>query len=226
MGFSNFRIRAYFRTPVVADAWLPLDGILMYQQTRMDFGQQDATIPGMSLLEQPKGEPMRGGRLPIAYVHGRDWYYRCSWAQWGPYVDGQDHWAKRFDQTLADLVDFGGRRGKIDTSSGAYRAYHMPIFYRAALWAEWYCVCDIDVLRPMIHMVTHFGKKYAQGWGRVLRWEIEEISEDWSVWRDGQLMRGIPKYHLPKGVRAEKLGVYGVRPSYWDRRNQMELVMP
>ena len=226
MGSTNLRIRAYLRTPVVADQWLPLDGVLLAMQTREDLGARAATLPGASALEQPKGEPMRGGRLPIAVVHAKDWYYKCSWAAWGPCADGKDAWSKRFDVTSAYLVDFRGRRGRIDTSSSAYKAYRMPVFYRAALWVEWYCVGDVDRLTPLVQMITHLGKKAAQGWGRVAKWEIEPIEQDWSVWKDGRLMRGIPRYHWPHEGGEPKIGMYGVRPSYWDRRNQLELALP
>jgi CRISPR type IV-associated protein Csf3 len=221
------RIRATLRAPVVADQWLPLDGVLFYQQTRNDLGGQDLTTPGRSSLAEPKGGPVPGGRLPLAIVHARDWYYKCSWAQWGPHADGVEYWAKRFDNPLADLVDFRGRRGKIDTSAGEYKAYRMPLYYRAALWVEWYCVGNAEKIAPLLYMVTHLGKKSSQGWGRVARWEIEPIGEDWSIWRDGTLMRGIPRYHWPRerGVPLH-VGLYGTRPSYWDRRNQMELVLP
>lgn len=226
MDYSNLRIRAYLRTPVISDEWLPLDGILFYQQTRQALGHQDATIPGASQLEQPKGGPMLGGRLPIAIIHAKDWYYRCSWAQWGPHADGQDYWSKRFDNAHADLVDFHGRRGRVDTSAGEYKAYRMPVYYRSALWVEWYLVGNLPKITPILHMVTHLGKKTAQGWGRVASWEIEPCEKDCSIWREGKLMRGVPFYHLPNGVSAKRPGNYGIRPSYWDRRNQIELELP
>lgn len=227
MGSSDcLRIRAWLTAPVVTDVWLPLDGILLYQHVRSDIGGREVTISGASALEQPKGEVMIGGRLPIKIIHAKDWYYRCSWAHWGPYVDGQDAWNKRFDATLSDLVDFRGKRGKVDTSAATYKAYRMPVYYRSALWVEWYCVGDQEQLNPLIKMTTHIGKKVSQGWGRVLRWEIETISDDWSIWRDGQLMRGIPRYHVLDGLEAQVTGYYGIRPPYWDKRNQMELMLP
>lgn len=221
------RIRAWLRTPIVSDKHLPLDGVLLYQHTRADMGSQDSTISGASRLEQPKGEVMRGGRLPIAIVHAKDWYYRCSWAQWGPHVDGQDFWSKRFDMTRADLVYFAGKRGKVDTSAATYKAYRMPIYYRSALWVEWYMVGQVEALSPLINIVTHLGKKTSQGWGRVAYWDIQPITDDWSIWLDGRLIRGIPQYHWPQDHgEPERVGLYGVRPPYWDKRNQMELVLP
>lgn len=224
--YVPLRVRANLRSPVVADEWLPLDGVLLYQHTRRGMGAQEMSIPGLSNLGQPKGGEMRGGRMPIAIIHAKDWYYRCSWAQWGPYVDGQDYWSKRFDNSHAILIDFGSRRGKVDISAGAYKAYRMPVYYRSALWVEWYCVGKLPDLAELIYMVTHLGKKISQGWGRVSSWDIEQIDHDWSIWHDDNLMRGIPRYHWPREREPERVGLYGIRPSYWDRRNQMELVLP
>jgi hypothetical protein len=165
--------------------------------------------------------------LPLAIEHPgrRNWYYRCSWAQWSQDVEGRDHWNKRFDTSFASLVDFGGRRGKIIIEQGKYKAYHMPVFYRAALWVEWYCVGDRAEIEHLLSTVTHIGKKGTQGWGRALRWEIEPIADDWSVWRDGRLMRGIPAEDVPAGS-VFNLTYYGIRPSYWKADNQMWLAVP
>jgi CRISPR type IV-associated protein Csf3 len=223
--YVPLRVRAWLRTPVVSDVWLPLDGILLYQAVRDDIGRRVNNVPGASLMAQPKNGEMIG-RLPLKTVHAKDWYYRCSWAQWGPNVDGQDAWSKRFDQTYSELIDFSGKRGVVHTSRGTYKGYRTPIFYRSALYVEWYCVGEAERIRYLLSTVSHIGKKTVQGWGRVIRWDIDEISEDWSVWKDGRLMRGIPRYHWPRELGNPQTGWYGIRPSYWDRRNQMELVIP
>lgn len=220
------RITAHLRTPVVSDAWLPLDGILFYQATRAEMGPRMVTISGSPVSPQPKGERMLGGRLPIKIVHNKDWFYRCSWAVWGPTVEGTDYWNKRFDQSLADYIDFRGKRGRIDISSSTYRAYHFPVFYRSTLWIRWYCVGVAEEIRQLLRSATHLGKKTSQGWGRVAAWEIDQIEEDWSIWKGNELMRGVPIYNLPKDRQAVKKLFYGVRPPYWDTRNQIELEMP
>jgi len=224
--FTPLCVRAWMRTGIVADEWLPLDGVLLAQATRSDLGAQEVSLPGASMLEQPKGEEMRGGKLPISIVHAKDWYYRCSWAQWGPHADGQDAWSKRFDMTHASLIDFNGKRGRIDTSASTYKGYRMPVFYRSSLWVDWYCLGNLTEIDKLLSGITHLGKKTSQGWGRVALWEIKPIEQDWSIWRGDMLMRGIPIYHWPRENDSPKIGHYGIRPSYWDRRNQLELVMP
>lgn len=218
------QVRAWLRSGVVSDRFLPLDGILLYQAHRWQCGPQDATIPGAY------SGNMKIATLPLGITHPgrRNWYYQCSWAQWSHEAEGKDYWNKRFDSKFADLVDFGKRRGKVIIEQGDYKAYHMPVFYRVAEWVEWYCVGDMVEIKAHLSTVTNIGKKSVQGWGRVAKWEITPIAEDWSVWRDDRLMRGIPIDDALKAGRVFdfKRGNYGIRPSYWKASNQKELVLP
>lgn len=218
--FEPLRIRAWLRTGVVADKYLPLDGILLYQAHRDAYGAQAVTIPG-------EYSAQGGCTLPLEIEHPgrRDWYYRCSWARWSHDVEGRDHWNKRFDSAFAHLIDFSDRRGKVIIEQGRYKSYHMPIFYRAALWVEWYALGDAREIGRLLSTVTHIGKKTVQGWGRVYRWEISSTPEDWSVWKDGRLMRGIPGRDAA-GKGPVNLAHYGIRPSYWKSSNQMMLAVP
>lgn len=218
---ESLRVRAHLRTGVVADRWMPLDGILLYQAHRDKDGPQVMTVPG--------GYTCQGvSTLPLGIVHPgrRNWYYQCSWAQWSHDVEGRDYWNKRFDAQFADLVDFDSRRGKVIIEQGRYKAYHMPIFYRAALWVEWHCIGDRVEIEQLLSTVTHIGKKASQGWGRVARWEIEPWHEDWSVWRDGRLTRGIPAEDVCDTGGPFNLAYYGIRPSYWKKSNHKMLAMP
>jgi hypothetical protein len=219
--FEPLRIRAWLRTPVVGDQYMPLDGVLLYQAHRYQAGGFcPYTIPGAYTTQGVS-------TIPVAIEHPgrRNWYYRASWAQWGPHTDGRDHWNKRFDMKHLRFADLG-RKSKITTKSGEFKQYHMPIFYRSALWVEWYLMADKEEMKYLLCTVTHLGKKRSQGWGRVSRWQIDEWPEDWSVWRsDGRLMRGIPMEDAPQDKPLD-FKIYGIRPSYWRDNNQMPLVMP
>lgn len=221
--FEPLKVTAHLRTGVVADRWLPLDGILFYQACRRQAGAQVATQPGGG------GIKSGGVSMPLLiHNHGqRSWYYACSWATPQPWwvAEGQDHWNKRFRSGFADLVDFGKRRGKVIVEEGHYRAYHMPIYYYAADKIEWYCVGDKAEIEALFSTLTHVGKKGVQGWGRVSQWEIIPWYEDWSVWRGDTLMRGVPAHEVA-GRGAFNIANYGIRPSYWQRRNQGPLAMP
>lgn len=219
---ESLRVTAHLRTGVVSDRWLPLDAILLYQASRDQFGVQAATLPG--------GEPEKQDvSVPLKTIHpgSQYWYYACSWAQPQPWwaAEDRDHWNKRFDQGFAYLVDFQGRRGKVIIEQGRYKAYHMPVFYRVTDKIEWYCVGDRECIEVLLSTVTHVGKKRVQGWGRVIRWEIEPWPEDWSVWRDGKLTRGVPAGDVAGKGMFDFLH-YGLRPGYYRIQNQMLLAMP
>lgn len=221
--FVPLRVRAWLRSPVICDRWMPLDGILFSQCHREVLGEKVVSLPGEYSAHSGVGVLPFLGR---AGNGGRTWFYRCSWAQWGPSVEGRDHWNKRFDNPLAYLVDFGGKRGKIDTGSGTYKAFHMPVFYRSALWVEWFCYGNRDEIEALLSTTTHIGKKGTQGWGRVGRWEIDTTDMDFSISRRGHLMRGVPPGSLPPDVTTYSMGLYGIRPSYWIAHNQMDLILP
>jgi len=223
--FEPLAVRARLRTPVVCDEWLPLDGILLYQAHRDLDGDRALTLPGAYTTSGVAA-------LPVKKHHwGKgDFYYRSSFAQWGPYVDGRDHWNKRFDAGFADLVDFKGRRGRVIIEQNTYKAYHVPVYYRSALFVEWYCLADRQAISHLLSTATHIGKKISQGWGRVVSWSIEPVQDDWSVWREEKLMRGVPVEEFAETGHAFPIGariaLYGVRPSYWKAGNQIQLVMP
>lgn len=215
MTFEPLRITATLRTGVLSDNYLPLDALLYYQVHRRAYGPQDVTIPGAKRLQQNDRKPPMP--LDRATINGW-WMWTASFAQWGPHSDGQSHWVKRFDRQYEGLVDFGKRRGKIDTSSGKYRGYNMPVQYRHALWVRWYATGDKGAITEFLADVTHIGKKAAQGFGRVIGWTVEPWPEQWWL-RDGRdkLMRAMPE---AGGV------LYGVRPSYWEPRHQTECRLP
>ncbi len=113
--FIPLHIRAYLRTPVVSDNWLPLDGILLYQAFRDRFGFRDAALPGESGYDDEK----RDVHAPLKLVRGKYPYYCCSWAVWGPHCDGMDYWNKRFEfpvdwQWMEEV-------NRIDVSSSSYK---------------------------------------------------------------------------------------------------------
>lgn len=213
--FEPMRITAHLQCGVITDASLAIDSILYYQAMRERYGHQDATYSGGE-----HSNAVTGVQLPLMRCeeHGPMWYYAASFAQWSHVAEGSDHWNCRFDNSLVGLIDFRGRRGKIDISSSQYKAYHMPVFYRHALSVTWYAVGSIPHVREMLAHCSHLGKKASQGWGAVLRWDISAWPHDWSVrGENGELMRAIPASE----------GLYtGFRPSYWLPKNQTVCAMP
>lgn len=217
--YEPLRVRAHLRTGVVSKQSLPLDSILHYQAHREKEGARVLTFPGE--YSSPGGV-----EVPLARVNGgqADWFYRCSWAQWAEDTrEARDYWNKRFDSDRADLVDFGKRGATVIIDKGEYKNYRSALYYRAARWVDWYCVGDRLGIEYLLSCCTHIGSEISQGWGRVMRWEVEAVDEDWSMWRGDELMRGIP---IELASHWVKRGYHGIRPSYWHEKNKRVLALP
>lgn len=214
--FENLQVTAYLRTPVVCDPQFPLDAILLYQASWLRKGYREFSFPG---------EYNRNGgvTLPLAIEHYKteDWYYKCSFAEWGLFVDDLLHWNKRIDDRYIQFM----QPRKVDRQRGVYRAYHMPLFCRSALYVRWYCVGDKSEIEMLLSTAKFIGKKTAQGYGSVIRWEVIVIDQDYSVWKDGKLMRAIPIADKPSGF-VGRITTYGIRPSYWYKNNWRMVVLP
>ena len=219
---EKLRVTAWLQCAVLSAPFLPIDGILQYYAMREKYGAQDLTIAGAMV------DKKRWADAPLQRVdspHG--WYYAASFAQWDtPMVTGVDYWNKRGDwDKLADLVDWGATK-KVETRKGRYKAYHTAIEYRHALRVWWFVVGDRDEIARLLRFATHIGKKSAQGWGAVLSWKVSPIRYDWSVFKDGRVMRAIPAEDARgTGARGRVIS-YGVRPSYWNRDNQVMAAAP
>jgi len=215
--FEPMRITAQLGCGVVSDATLPIDSILYYIAMRKAHGPQDATEPGGHSGTSPLKVSM-----PLKLINpGPKWYYAASFAQWSePVAEMTDYWNKRFDQQYSDIVDFGGRRGKVLVEQGKYRAYHMPMFTRHALTVTWYAVGNIEAITKLLRFMPYIGKKTAQGEGEVLRWTVEKWPHDWSVLKDGKLIRAIPTDDNQNGFYC------GFRPSYYMRSNMAYCYIP
>lgn len=220
MTHEPLHIRAVLMTSVISDLSLPIDAILFFFWHAIELGPKMLDRPGEHLSD-------RGlGAMPFLAIANRGkptWFYRASWAIWPERVaDGTDAWVKRNDFFALDYLD---HRARINIGSGRYKNYRMPVWYRSATHVDWYLVGDADEIRRVLSVATHIGKKTAHGWGRVREWIVEPSERDYSIVRDGKLVRGVPLDALPKRVEFARTH-YGFRPSYWLAQNQAEIAVP
>ena len=216
------RIRAYLLDGRVAatEPYLPLDSILAAEWARKNYPEEFYNPPkpgqneGWIIADLPFEKRGQGNR----------WYWACSFNQTRPVKEYIMHWNRRFDDQFEKYIDFQGKRGKVDSSSGRYKAYRMPLTVLLFPYLEWFAVGDIEAVRELCQGVAAIGKKPSQGLGFVKEWEVMPWHEDWSeIGPDGKLMRAL--YELPRGGKAI-MRQYGMRPPYWRRENQGVVYCP
>lgn len=212
---KQLRVRAYLQTPVICDKNLPLDSILYYHHVRKHLGEEVISKPGESTIRE-SSVPL----LPIKKGGKRDekWYYNCSFAQWPEKTVEQSSFKVKKGDWLQHSDYLSDKVKKVETQRGRHKAYHIQMYYRFAQYIEWYLIGDQQKIINLLNFCTAIGKNTGDGWGQVLRWEVIEWPEDWSVrGHNGKLMRSIP---YEKGIP------YGLRPSYWNPRHIFRCIVP
>lgn len=216
--FRPLRIRAYLQSGVISDPYLPIDAIL-YSAACRD------SIEAHHVMSRPGESSVReslGVKLPIRKANTKHdtWFYKSSFAQWPRNtIEDSQAYSKRVNVKRTNLIDFGKKKGKIETARGRYKGYYIKVYYRHCLHLDWYVDGDKEAIERLLAHVTFIGKKASQGWGSVLSWQVEAWPEDWSV-RNGQgeLVRSVP-IDKPSFI-------YGLRPSYWNPKHQFNVVLP
>lgn len=192
------------------DGYLPFDSILAAAWMKRYH-------PEKYFNSDPSIEEVITPELPLAKLAGN--IYAASFAQFNKAGEETAYWHKRFDSQLAeDYADFGGRRGKVDIKSSTYKAYRMPLNIMLAPVVIWYVVGSKREIESLLEEIPALGKKTSQGFGQVMEWTVEKIEDDWSVWKEGELMRSLPD---PAGDSE-----WGVRPPYWFLPNIVRCRMP
>ncbi len=207
----NLKIRAYLQTPVLSDIYLPLDGILYYHAVRKYKGIQEFTKPGEStnldyILPIEKTE-----------INGI-WFYRCSFAKWSKDMQEGISFKVKSGDWIRHETFLCKKTKTINIKSGKYKNANIELYYRIASYIDWFCIGDILNIKELLYFCKNIGKNYSDGWGSILKWEITEIEDDFSIKIGSNITRSIPN--------EEGNDYYGIRPSYWDRRNIIKCDLP
>jgi CRISPR type IV-associated protein Csf3 len=195
---------------VMGDGFFPLDGLLSYA-VHCEMGRpQVEEAPAVDCLER-RGE-------------GEDWYYAASFAVAEWKGEGKSFWVKR--PRYSEYITRSEAKS-VTVNSGQFKGYNMPVFYLLADEIRWYCVGEPALILDLLSThVGSVGKKRSQGWGLVSAWTVEPHDEDWSEVRDGVVTRALPAVVArDRGLDGDP-GWYGVKPAYWDVRNQGDVFLP
>ena len=126
-------------------------------------------------------------------------------------------------------------RKVVSTTNGWTKSYRLPLRIRTVSCVVWLCVGDRREILKALRYVPAVGKKIADGYGRVARWECERLGDaphrHWPWWIDSEagpvLMRPLPvAAGLPPGLLGARRDFCSVSDPYWHPDKYTEAVVP
>jgi CRISPR type IV-associated protein Csf3 len=113
-------------------------------------------------------------------------------------------------------------------TAGANKSYRIPreLAHLESDLVTWYCLGDREQIEVLLQHITHLGKKRSVGWGKILRWTVEECAtwEGFPVTRDGAALRTLP-LDWP-GLRDPSQSFETLTYPYWDRSKEEPCAIP
>jgi len=219
--FKPLQITAFLACGIaVYEDWSPqLEGLLIYQILK----KKNLVTPNPSFKEARKNMETISPEIPLEQWEG---IYKCSAPVYRYKCEETTKFRKRWEPD--GRVNWGKRKAKFDTSQGAEKSYDLPLFVRLTPRIDWFAMGDCSEIERLLSGVTGIGKKRSHGYGQVIRWEVKEIKDDWSLVRDGQLMKPIPTELFPQlGLPlSHDFLQWGYKPPVWLPENKTLCVMP
>lgn len=221
--YEPFKVSCTAVKGVASDGYLPLDGILAtiwMREHHPDAFYNDSVAAKANLIEAELPIERRGV--------GLDWYYACSFCEVEWEAEEVIHWHKR--HTVTEQVRYlGDKAPKLNLGKGETKAYRMPLYLLHPHDGKlaWYGVGDVAWLEARLPLVTSIGKKRNAGHGGVIDWRVERVKNDYSIVKEGRLMRAVPFGELPDTAVDFVPGSYALRPPYWHIDHQRQsLLLP
>ena len=107
--------------------------------------------------------------------------------------------------------------------SGRYKQHKVEFELIYTDKITYYANGHFEYIEKLLQNLNFIGKKTSIGWGKVFSIEIEELKEDFSLFRDNTQSR-----HLPDIPKYRSKDVYKVNipltPPYWRACNDIALV--
>ena len=135
-----------------------------------------------------------------------------------------DSWKKRWDSEHSQYADFNKGARKVNTASGEFRSYNMPLPAHT-IDAGWFAFIGDGkrVARLIRDNIIGIGKKVNEGFGWIDKIELRDSSLEW---KNILKMRPVPLFLAENHGIHGRVQICGWKPPYWDRRNICECVVP
>lgn len=216
--FKNFKVIMHMKSPVAVMDNIILDSIISAAICKKILG--DDYYAGNNEIGTKEMQDKTLGK-----ILDKKYDVYCTSYGFGDNKEFLVNWNKRWESKYDDYVDFG-KMGKIDIGAGYFKNYHMPLIVHSYKTIVFYVRGDLEKIKVLLENYINFiGKKSAQGYGEISRYEFEEIEADYSIIKQGILMRHIPIKYKDKlnGFQYNTMEK-SIIPPYW-RNDYRELCM-
>lgn len=224
--FKNFKVVAHMKSPIATIEWIILDSVISAAKAKEILGEEFYSGKNIVGTEEQVREMLD----PIL---DRKYGVYCTSIGIGNNRESVTSWSKRWDDKNDDIVKFNGKgKERVDIGAGFYKNYHMPLVLKSYKTITFYVRGDLEEVKRLLeNYIFYLGKKGSQGFGQIRKWEFAEIDEDWSIWKDGKLMRPIPvvecKEEIERMIEQQKpvnMRRHPIVPPYWRKETELCLM--
>lgn len=218
--FRNFKVIMHMKSPIAIIDNIILDSIISAAAYKEMLG--DDYYAGNN---ETGTKEMQDSILSKIIDKKYDVY--CTSYGFGDNKEFLVNWNKRWESKYDDYVDLG-KKGKLDIGAGYFKNYHMPLIVRSYKTITFYVRGDIKRIKELLKKYINFiGKKSAQGYGEIAKYEFIETEADYSIIKEKKLMRHIPLKYKEKIDLDETIVIErAIIPPYWRNDNRELCIVP
>lgn len=189
---------------------------LCWHQGMQHQADRRLPAPPVGAIGIPLRRQMAGGHLVA----------KCSSPILAPTThDGTEHFSKRLAVEHAALLH-PSERTVIATGNATYKSYRLPLRVRQVAAIVWFADGHRGDIHAVLKRIKALGKKREYGYGRVHKWTVETIENDYSWFADGVLMRPLPATAISSQTLGGKKDFGACQTPYWHPDRYMEIVVP
>lgn len=220
---KSLKVTACMASPIAGDVPM-LDGLLEFEMSQR--------VGKARPIQRWEPAPEYGEiHLPLLRIRiGGLLVPCCSSPILSPIREAVEHFAKRFAAEHAEMMAPDKRR-IIATGNSSLKSYRLPLRTRACDRIVWFVKGHRRPIKSLLRGVVSIGKKRSFGYGRVQRWELEWIDQDWSWFALSEqgtvLMRPLPLCdELPRDLIGYRDDFGACQSPYWHPDRFTERVVP
>ena len=126
---------------------------------------------------------------------------------------------KRFDDKHIEHLQT--TKKNIEISRGPQRSYAMKMPLNYSEEVVFYAKGVKKEIERLLHFLEFLGKKRAYGYGKIKSFNISETEADYSIIKDGLLMKALPLEVATElfNKSFSNIALMAYRPPYWDKSN-------